>query len=388
MENKPIQKPFVIDGDYWFPFSRGILAQTLIGVGLPMEKAYHIATEVQEQLFQQGIKEITTTQLKEFVASLLSNSFDVELVDKFKKFKSIRIEVIAGSNTFPYSKGIMAQSLKSTGLAPGEAFEIARKIENFLILNHKTKIEKEELRHITCEFLNKECGSEIAERYLIWRSIKYPQKPFIILFGGATGVGKSTIAAEIAHRLGITRVLSTDAIRQIMRIIITPELMPTLHHSSFSAWKAWNAPLPVGIDPVIIAFRDQAQKVAVGVMALIERAIKENVNLILDGVHIVPGFFKEEYFEKADIALIIFTITDEKIHKSRFQLREGYAQERSALRYLENFASIRTIQHYIIDRSRLQQCFVIENIDFDETIKQTLNYLTEFIKSRRKEKKQ
>ena len=41
--------------------------------------------------------------------------------------------------------------------------------------------------------------------------------PIILLVGGATGTGKSTIATEAAHRLGITRVTSTDFIRQTMR---------------------------------------------------------------------------------------------------------------------------------------------------------------------------
>ena len=38
-----------------------------------------------------------------------------------------------------------------------------------------------------------------------------------LLVGGATGTGKSTVATEAAHRLGITRVTSTDFIRQTMR---------------------------------------------------------------------------------------------------------------------------------------------------------------------------
>ena len=41
--------------------------------------------------------------------------------------------------------------------------------------------------------------------------------PIVLLVGGATGTGKSTVATEAAHRLGITRVTSTDFIRQTMR---------------------------------------------------------------------------------------------------------------------------------------------------------------------------
>ena len=59
--------------------------------------------------------------------------------------------------------------------------------------------------------------------------------PLVILIGGATGVGKSTIATQLAARLGIVRVVATDAIREVMRSMLSPELMPTLHTSSFHA---------------------------------------------------------------------------------------------------------------------------------------------------------
>ena len=52
---------------------------------------------------------------------------------------------------------------------------------------------------------------------------------------GDRGSGKSTIATQLAARLGIVRVVATDAIREVMRSMLSPELMPTLHTSSFQA---------------------------------------------------------------------------------------------------------------------------------------------------------
>ena len=46
--------------------------------------------------------------------------------------------------------------------------------------------------------------------------------PVVILIGGATGVGKSTIATQLAARLGIVRVVATDAIREVMRAMLSP----------------------------------------------------------------------------------------------------------------------------------------------------------------------
>ncbi|MBL6734177.1 MAG: hypothetical protein ISP84_06505, partial [Candidatus Poseidonia sp.] len=41
--------------------------------------------------------------------------------------------------------------------------------------------------------------------------------PRLLMIAGATGVGKSTAAVGVAQRAGFTRVMSTDAIREIMR---------------------------------------------------------------------------------------------------------------------------------------------------------------------------
>ena len=51
------------------------------------------------------------------------------------------------------------------------------------------------------------------------QDLKQLDVPLVILIGGATGTGKSTVATEIAYRLGITRATSTDFIRQTIRAL-------------------------------------------------------------------------------------------------------------------------------------------------------------------------
>ena len=58
-------------------------------------------------------------------------------------------------------------------------------------------------------------------------------KPIILLIGGATGTGKSTVATEVAYRLGINRVTSTDVVRQTLRAFFAEEYLPSIHRSSF-----------------------------------------------------------------------------------------------------------------------------------------------------------
>ena len=61
------------------------------------------------------------------------------------------------------------------------------------------------------------------------------------MIGGGTGSGKSSVATEVAYRLGITRVTSTDLIRHTMRAFFSEEFMPTIHYSSFEAGRRTGA---------------------------------------------------------------------------------------------------------------------------------------------------
>ena len=74
---------------------------------------------------------------------------------------------------------------------------------------------------------------EPVERLRRWRDLEALGRPLVVLIGGATGVGKSTIATELAARLGITRVSSTDFIRQILRSVVSEAIAPELSRSSF-----------------------------------------------------------------------------------------------------------------------------------------------------------
>ena len=136
-------------------------------------------------------------------------------------------------------------------------------------------------------------------------------KPLIVLIGGTTGVGKSTIATEVAHRLGITRIVSTDSIREVMRGIFTKDLMPAIYESAFNAWRGLRVPVPHGANPVIVGFREQTAVVTTGVKALIDRSVLEGDSLVLEGVHLVPGYLEPRQFKNARVVQLVITVEDE-----------------------------------------------------------------------------
>src|SRR5207245_2949169 len=151
-----------------------------------------------------------------------------------------------------------------------------------------------ELAEVAIEVIGEVAGERYATNFVRWREIENLDVPLVILIGGATGVGKSTIATQLAARLGIVRLVATDAIREVMRAMFTEELMPTLYTSSFNADEALREPPPRAADKVIVGFREQTAAVTAGINALIRRAAEEGTSVIIEGAHVVPGFVEQE----------------------------------------------------------------------------------------------
>jgi 2-phosphoglycerate kinase len=186
-------------------------------------------------------------------------------------------------------------------------------------------------------------------------------RPLVILIGGATGTGKSTVATEVAYTLGITRLTSTDSIRQTLRAFFSYEFMPTIHHSSFSAGDA----IADAEDPLVAGFLEQSRTVLVGVQASIDRALQEGWSIIFEGVHLVPGLLPIEP-ERAIVCPFVLSIEDETEHAQHFFSRnEG--SERPLTSYLDHFAEIRRLQTFIVGRAEREGVPVIENVDAHAT---------------------
>lgn len=284
-----------------------------------------------------------------------------------------RIVISDERHGLPYSKGIMASSIMATGIPPKRAYRMAELVEKRLQESNHFSVSTEELRAVVVEVLREHVGEKHVQRYVRWQSLGKLEKPLIVLIGGTTGVGKSTIATEIAHRLGITRVVSTDALREVMRAIFSKELMPTLYDSSFSAWRGLREPLPAATDPVIVGFREQTITVAVGVKAVMDRAIREGLNLVVEGVHIVPGFIDPEHFKNAFVVHLVVTVEDENFHRSHFYIREVETEGfRPFERYRANFDSIRKIGKYIEDLAEKKGVPIISSRNLDTTVAMVL----------------
>ena len=276
----------------------------------------------------------------------------------------------------PFSKGILSRSLNVTDIGVERAHEMAIDIEECLLERDVTEISSSELACVVLDYL-KNADPKIAKKYENWRSLRTSQKPLIILIGGASGVGTSSMAFELASRLRLKNLISTDMIREVMRKIVSKELSPVIHKSSFDAYESVRTP-SIRIDSVIEGFVSHVDVVNVGVEAIIERSVKEGISTIIEGVHIVPGFIKQELLDNNNIIIFTLTVDDEEAHKQRFyaRCRQPWVK-RSLERYMDNFDTIRKIQRFLVEQGKIHDAHIINNVDINETIDFMVNDILE-----------
>jgi 2-phosphoglycerate kinase len=271
-----------------------------------------------------------------------------------------------GDDHFPYSKGLMARALIAAGVPADRAYHLARRLELDLAERGESSVELERLEGMAQEILGEEEGRRATNRLRRLADLQAIDVPIIVLIGGSTGTGKSTVAAEVAHRLGITRVASTDFIRQTMRAFFSREFMPTIHYSSFEAGAAIDD--DVTGDPAIVGFVEQCRHVCVGVDAALSRSLTEGWSMVLEGVHLVPGLLPTE-LEGALLVHVIVEIADEDVHRMHFHIRDAATGGIRAMdKYLDRLDDIRRVQTYIVGRARRESVPVVENANVERTI--------------------
>lgn len=220
----------------------------------------------------------------------------------------------------PFSKGILSKSLIRSEVNPTKAYQIAAEIEETIQKEGKEIIPISDLIR-TVRLRLEEEDPVLAKKYVVWKQIRRSKDPLIILLGGASGIGTSSISFELANKLGIKNMLSTDMIREVMRKMVSKELCPTLFESSYTAEEALKTPAPPEFDKTLLGFKDHVETVNVGLTGVIERSIKEGISIVIEGVHIVPGFIDEELLNRPNVYIFVLALSDEEIHKGRFYSR-------------------------------------------------------------------
>lgn len=201
------------------------------------------------------------------------------------------------------------------------------------------------------------------------------KKPYVILIGSASGIGKSTIAAELAKSLNIKHLIESDFLRAVVRGIIGKEYAPALHSSSYDAYKHLrNKNGYENYEELISAgFDEHASYVIPAIEKVIQRAITDFDDIVIEGVHLVPGLINIEQFrEFANIYFFVLS-SDEESHKERFVKRA--IQIHRGGKQLDFFKENRIIHDHLLSQAESNDVNVIKAESIENTLEKILSVI-------------
>ena len=213
---------------------------------------------------------------------------------------------------------------------------------------------------------------------------------YAVLLCGTSGTGKSTLASLLAGRLGISTVISTDSIRQMLRSTIpgTPKaqgdqtcLSPTsiLCASTYNAGDVLNRDAKsLDYDEesdlnVESGWRMQSNLLSESISKLLRLSLQRRESVIVEGVHITMELVAELMKQESRPVIIPFLvyISNEQKHRERFAVRAKYMTlDPGNNRYIKYFRNIRYVilllltffNEFSYFHSRLRQSRMPENM--------------------------
>ena len=364
------------------PFLRGILARSLSNAGISAGDAAYVLDSVSGELGPMGT--VTTGQLRDTVAKHLQQRLGADVARRYQSAvvsrRTLRVRFPDGL-VMPFSRSQLRRKLETCGLPMDDATVRTTRIYEHLMPSQTQEISSRRLGHLAYRYLSLTRGRELAQRFVVWTEFLQNDRPLLLLIGGTAGSGKSTIATQLANRLEIQRLQSTDMLREVMRMMLPESLLPVLHRSSFEAWQA----LPVDEDAhtdrdALIAegYRSQAELLSVACAAIVQRALAERTSLILEGVHIQPSFLTRiPHDSDAIVVPVMLAIRNPEQLGSRIQIRGKQVPDRRSERYLDHVDEIWRLQDHLLSEAEHLRIPVIPNDDKEQAVQDVLRIVIE-----------
>jgi 2-phosphoglycerate kinase len=361
----------------------GILVHSLTESGLSFEDAYSISRKVWAQIRDRNL--VTKQEIRQLVADLAGAESTSSLFEVSNPALGGPLEISGPNGRWPFNQTRIQQSFLAAGLDPASGFELVSEIEWQLRGLGAPLVSRDAIRKLATDLLTERYSPTMAARYRAYRHYQNEDdRPIIVLLGGTSGVGKSSLALEVARRLSIGRVLSTDSVRDVMRVMVSDDLMPTLHVSSFEAHTRLVHEPSEPLDPVIEGFLEQTRTVSVGVRAVIERAVIEGTSLVLDGVSLVPGFLDlEEWSQRAHVFYLLAADVDRESLHDHLMARADGPGTRASERYVRNFQEIFRIQEDLLQRAEAAKVPIVDVQDLESAVQAVVKHVVGELGARR-----
>jgi 2-phosphoglycerate kinase len=192
--------------------------------------------------------------------------------------------------------------------------------------------------------------------------------PLVLLLGGASGTGKTTLANALVQELGLVHHVSTGFVREVARAVMPPDKARMLVGFSFDAWRLMGKPERDG-HGVFVGALAQARLLQPAIEACIRRSLAEGASLVLEGAHVMPGLF-----DTGVLGVSLLCILDVPNRETLVQRALGPTHSRRHLSQ-EQIASILELQDSCVRAAREHGVPVLENTELSHTVAQVKELL-------------
>ena len=190
------------------------------------------------------------------------------------------------------------------------------------------------------------------------------EEPPVILLGGASGCGKTTIANLLVEELGLSHHLSTGFIRASITHLLPEPDAGLLKKHTYDAYQALTVENTNGRSPLMEGAIRQSLLLKPAIESCIKRAKREGIGMMLEGSHFIPGVL-----EPATLGASILCILDVP---DREELKHRALSPNHTNRKLsdEQLSRLVQLQEGILKLARTHQQPVIINNDLTAAVDQ------------------
>ena len=195
--------------------------------------------------------------------------------------------------------------------------------------------------------------------------------PKIVLIGGIPGVGKTSIAGQIAKALDIDIVLSGDYLREFIRPFGDYAKFSVMSRSVYDAWTSFGER---NRENIVSGFLAQSEIMNAGISAIIRRAVGNGEDMVIEQLHFVPSQLGRDLINK--ILPIYLYIHDIDIHRDRLRERVNFTHANSpGERLADQLDTYRFMMDYSLEESRSYGIRIFESSDYRKTLKDILTFV-------------
>ncbi len=190
------------------------------------------------------------------------------------------------------------------------------------------------------------------------------EAPPVILLGGASGCGKTTIANLLVEELGLSHHLSTGFIRASITHLLPEPDAELLKKHTYDAYQALTAETANGRSPLMEGAIRQSLLLKPAIESCIKRAKREGIGMMLEGSHFIPGVLEPASLGASLLCVLDVPDREELKHRA---LSPNHTNRRLSD---EQLGRLVQLQEGILELARAHKQPVIINNDLNAAVNQ------------------